>query len=530
MRVVPAAPPGVEGPPDRGPPRRAARPATRHPTRQTTTIALTLKLLLRLLWTTALWLPALCWAQAEEVRREQLPMSFTLGVESVRLPQGEHMGLMGGTALFDIGSDFGLGPAVYGAVSGHRGGLFVGGVELQRRWGLAPGLCLSTGLFAGGGGGAGAPVGGGLMLRPALTLLQDWGPFWQVGLSWSSVRFPSGQIASNQLGLTLAWRSDFVYYTGHGNTWASAWSEPTGLGFDRMAATVSRYKLKDGSARNVGLAGARAERRTDVRGLTWGMEAAAAAQGHAAGYMEILGTAAWSVAPLGATVPSWRLGLRGGLGAAGGGAVPTQGGLISKATGTTEWEFARGWTVGAEFGLVHGVRSPLRAEAAQVWVATSLEPEGRGQALSEPVRTEWVGALHHHTRVLRNAGIAQSLDTIGLELDRYVGEHVYLTGQAHSAFAGAAGAYSIGLVGAGVAATVGPRLRVGAEGLVGAAGGGGVSTAGGAIAQGMAWVGVNTSPLTQWRVAAGATRTRHAAGTSGLFELSWSHAFGMSGR
>jgi hypothetical protein len=489
--------------------------------------------LVTLLWrvacAAAVLAPGAVSAQQDSVRREEIPLSIMLGEETVRLPNDEHMGLVGGSVLFDIGSNWGLGPAVYGAVSGRRGGLFVFGVEAQRRWGLAPGLCLATGLFAGGGGGAAAPVGGGLMLRPALTLLQDLGPVWQVGLSLSSVRFPSGQIDSYELGLTLAWRSEFGHLTGHGTTQASAWGEPTGLGFDRIAATVGEYKVKNEGGAHIGLAGARAERRTELDGVTWGLEAAAAAQGHAAGYLEILGTAAWSFAPLAPVVPSWRLGLRGGLGAAGGGAVPTEGGLVSKFSGTTEWEVARGWNVGGELGYVRGVRSPLRAEQAQVWVSTALEPDGRGQTVSEPVRTEWVAALQDHLRVPRNAGKAEPLDTIGLELDRYVSEHVYLSGQAHSAFAGAAGAYSIGLVGAGLASSPQARLRVGAEILAGAAGGGGVSTAGGAIVQGMAWVGGPLSSVSQWRVGLGATKSRHAGGTIPVAELTWSRAFGMSG-
>jgi hypothetical protein len=469
-------------------------------------------------------------ARADEVRAESLPTSGMLSFERVRLPQGERMGLVGGSLLFDVGGDWGLGPAVYGAATGRRGGLFVGGIELQHRWGLGQGLSLATGLYAGGGGGAGAPVGSGLMLRPAVTLLKDLGPTFQLGLSWSSVRFPSGDIRSNQIGLALGWRQEFVHLSGAGRVPYEAVSMSGGLGFDRMVATFSTYKLKDASRGRIGLVGARAERRSGIDGFAWGMEAAAAAKGDAAGYMELLGNAVLSIAPLGSVLPSWRVGARLGAGVGGGGNVPTGGGLIAKAAGTMEWSPAAGWVVGADYGLVRA-RSGLLAREAQVWLGLYLEPgiDGRPAAPAQVVRTEWVGAWQHHARVARADGSRRSLDTIGLKLNRYIGDHLYLTGQAHSAFAGGAGAYSVGLIGLGISAAPATSVRVGAEALVGAAGGGRVTTAGGAITQAMTWAAWQPGRVGEIRLGLGASRALHNSHTEPVVELSWSRAFGMAG-
>jgi hypothetical protein len=472
-------------------------------------------------------------AQDTGLRTESVPTSVTLGLERIRLPQGEHMGLIGATLLFEAGEDWGLGPAVYGAASGRRGGFFVGGVELQKRWDLGGGRALAAGFFAGGGGGAAAPVGSGLMLRPALTLLQDVGREWQAGLSLSSVRFPDGHISSQQLGLMFAWRGDFRHFAGGAPGARVATSSPTGLGFDRMLATVGRYTLTEGSGRSVGLIGARAERRTSTEGVVWGIEAAAAASGDAAGYMELLGTASWSLAPLEQTLPSWRVGVRGSAGLGGGGAVPTGGGMMLKAAVGTEISPRRGWTVGAEVGRVRGTNGPLRANQAQVWLGIDLEPglDGRLDAEGRLVHTEWSAALQHHARSTRKDGSRKPLETIGLKLNRYVGENVYLSGQAHSAFGGGAGAYSIGLVGLGVANRSDAKARLGAELLVGAAGGGGVETAGGAIVQGLLWAGGKTSPVSEWRIGGGLVRSRGGNGLdSPVIELSWSRAFDLGGR
>jgi hypothetical protein len=353
-----------------------------------------------------------------------------------------------------------------------------------------------------------------------------------LGLSGSSVRFPSGQIASNQLGLTIAWRNEFDYLTGANGSPISIPSQATGLGFDRMSITASTYSLTDGSGRRIGLAGAQAERHTDINGFTWGMEAAAAARGNAAGYMELLGTAALSAALMPATLPSWRAGVRLGAGFAGGGAVPTGGGLIYKVSGTMEFSPWPGWTLGGEYGLVRSAGAGLRARQARVSLGIDLEPglSGLGTSTSHVVRTEWVAALQHHVRVERRDGTRRPLDTVGLELNRYLDDHFYVSGQAHSAYAGGAGAYSIGLFGLGAATSIQTPLRVGGEVLVGAAGGGGVKASGGAIAKGVLWSAWNPSAKSEWRAGIGAMRGLGGTGqTNPVIELSWSRGFGMAG-
>ena len=133
-----------------------------------------------------------------------LPISVTLSGERLALPAGERMGLLGGSLLFEVSPGWWAGPAVYGAATGERAGLFVGGFELQRRVRLADRLVGAVGLYAGGGGGGAAPVGDGLLVRPAATLMWDFGG-WQAGVSASGARFAGTQVGGTQLGLQLAW-------------------------------------------------------------------------------------------------------------------------------------------------------------------------------------------------------------------------------------------------------------------------------------------------------------------------------------
>src|SRR5439155_1075392 len=95
-----------------------------------------------------------------------------------------------------------IGPAVYGAISGQRGGFFTIGGEAAWRQRLIGPFGVEFGMYVGGGGGGGAPQGGGLMLRPHVDLLADLGSV-ALGVSLSHIEFPNGQISSTQWGLVL---------------------------------------------------------------------------------------------------------------------------------------------------------------------------------------------------------------------------------------------------------------------------------------------------------------------------------------
>ncbi len=81
---------------------------------------------------------------------------------------------------------------------------------------------------------------------------------------------------------------------------------------------------------------------------------------------------------------------------------------------------------------------------------------------------------------------------MGLKIEKFLTQSVYLTGQAQGAFAGDAGGYAVGLIGAGweIPLREDGRLSFNAEFAAGAAGGGGVDVGGGAIIQpqlGLTW-------------------------------------------
>lgn len=450
-------------------------------------------------------------------------MSVALGAERVALPGGETMGLLGGSLLLEAAPGWWAGPAVYGAVSGRRAGLFVGGLEVQRRWPLGSGLQASAGLYAGGGGGGAAPVGDGLMLRPAASLLLDLGG-WHAGVSLSGTRFAGTTIGGTQFGLVLAWDGRYRHTDPARAGMALADARGSGLGWRQAQLGLSSWQLQDGSGRRIGLASGRALHPTSVEGVEWGLEMGAAASGGAAGYMEILGSLGVSTELAGGL----RVGARAALGLGGGGALASGGGGLAKVSATLGLALAPGWQLAAEGGIVRGAGGMPRARSLQLWLGTDLEPTGRSTAGSVAAY-EWTAGVQRMQRAARSTGRTGAIDLVTGKIDRYLAPSLYLSAQAHSAFGGDAGAFSTGLLGAGVATPAGSSpWRVGAEALVGAGGGAAVSTGGGAIGQALAWATWATGPYSHLKLGYGRVRSlRGGALDSPVLELSFGRRFGL---
>lgn len=466
-----------------------------------------------------------------------LPIEARLGVENITLPGSEVMGLVGGSYLLQWSPHWLAGPAVYGAASGHRGGFFVGGAELAYRAELSSNWRVEAGLFAGGGGGGAAPVGGGLMLRPHVDVLTRVGQSWGLqgvwaGVSASSVRFANGNIRSQQAGLVLLLDDQFIYTLPSLAGQPVSTEERGGVGFDRIQLVVGQDQPRAGG-QGIGLAGFRLDQWLSPH-TYWGIEAAGAAHGGADGYAEVLATLGLDH-PIKGTPLS--VGARVALGLGGGGAVSTEGGGLAKAGATLSWQLSRDVFVSLEGGAVTAPQGSFRARYAQASLGWELDHPGRGVANGTAASSAWIDgmtwslALEQVQDAARKDGRHQSLQSVGLQLTRPINDTWYLSGQAHSAFGGGAGAYSTGLVGLGAQT---PRLAGGWSGavelLAGAAGGGGVHTQGGAVVQPMAKLQWRTG--TQSRVYIGAGRIRSLSGelNSPVLELAWGLAFGVPTR
>jgi hypothetical protein len=440
-----------------------------------------------------------CAAGAQAADR---PAAWVAGVERVRLPGDEPMGLASLNYLVEAAPGWWVGPALYGAATGHRGGLFTWGVEGQRQWKLGERVRLVGGLYVGGGGGAAAPVGGGLMLRPHADLLYDLGPV-TLGLSASQVRFPSGDIRSNQLGL-------IVGANDRATLGDSSLFRPR-----RVLLSIGRYRATADHG-SLGFVNLRAEQPLSPN-FAATVEGGAAASGGADGYAEFLGgvVALWP-----APDSALQAGVRVAAGLGGGGAVPTGGGTIAKAALLARLHLRAGWSVDVEAGRAHAFTGPFDSGYAAVSLATAC--------CSKPGDYEWTVGMHHYLHAQRRDGSRHSLQTIGLEVRTWIDGPFYAVAQAHSAVRGGAGAYSAGLLGlgAGFALDRGVNWRAGAELMAGAAGGGGVSSQGGAVVQPMIWSDVAVGRSSWLRLAGGQIKSVRGELSTPVVELAWGVTLG----
>jgi hypothetical protein len=118
--------------------------------------------------------------------------------------------------------------------------------------------------------------------------------------------------------------------------------------------------------------------------------------------------------------------------------------------------------------------------------------EGLGIEGMRLAKWRLVGVQHTNLGAARKSGSNRDLSLVGLKIEKFVTDSLYLTGQAHGAYTGDAGGYAVGLIGAGweMPLREDGRLRFNAEFSAGAAGGGGVDVGGGAIIQpllGLTW-------------------------------------------
>jgi hypothetical protein len=260
------------------------------------------------------------------------------------------------------------------------------------------------------------------------------------------------------------------------------------LGFDRLSLIGGRYALRGPApSPNVDWIGLRLERLGAGGRTSWGIEGAAAANGSSAGYMEGLvhGGAVFALAD------GLRIGTRVALGFGGGGAVPSGGGTIAHLDATLALNLSPGSRLGAAFGRVRAASGAMRGTRAELSWTTDLEPAlpaGNAHRSGTVRRMEWAGLLQQLGDVRRSDGRERALQTAGLQLNAWLGPNTYVTGQAHSALGGGAGAYGQGLVGVGIATALpSAAWQFGGELLIGAGGGGGVQSLAGPLARVLLW-------------------------------------------
>lgn len=457
-----------------------------------------------------LFLGALCLAApavadiTESAVLRSKPALLRMSYEVLDIGPSETMGLAGVHYLVNVHPDWYVGASGFGALAGERGGFFTGGFTVGTGKRFASKWLLDAGLFVGGGGGGSAPQGGGMMLRPHLGVSRDIGSV-MLGAGVSYVKFPDGGIDSAQLNLSLGIPFD-VYYGRASDAGKAVYAgDLFGLGLreTEWLATAGEYRPAGDARTTAGAAmsaslkrvGFEYRRHFDAHRYFF-VETAGAMGGQSDGFAELLAGAGYRVPLLS---PRLHLGASLAAGGAGGGQVDTGGGLVAKARVGLDYDLTPSLKLGLEGGRIESAGS-FSANFYSLSLGYRLGEVGAGarggdrQGVDGVRLARWrlVGVQHTSLDAARKSSSNQDLSLVGLKIEKFLTDSFYLTGQAHGAYAGDAGGYAVGLIGAGweIPLREDGRLRFNAEFAAGAAGGGGVDVGGGAIIQpqvGLTW-------------------------------------------
>jgi len=434
---------------------------------------------------------------------------FVTTYESVKLPGNEKMGLLGGAILFDVRDWLSVGGGAYGALAGQRGGFITLGLATELHQQIGEHVEINAGLFVGAGGGRGGFTlqGGGLMLRTHMGATLKLGEYGGIGAGASWVDFPNGSIHSVQPYVS--------YMMPFSTLMPSGWVDfPEGENVDQehsvrtaeqeFSVVYRRYRIPSGvltdtgtpQYNSMGLAGVEWHRYLDEH-FFLKVESEGAMQGKSNGYMQILAGAGYRQ-PL---TSSTSVKLSAALGPAGGGGVATGGGILLDAQLTLQQMLGEHLFVEAGAGYVKAPGGSFRAASASGMVGYRFSTPDVADEPISIVDLAGFDARHFRIRLVnqrylkgapnwRSHHANLNVDLLGFQMDYFINDWFYLSGQGIGAYKGKGGGYMTGLVGGGVRLPIpGTPLFVEGDALVGAAGGGGLDVAGGLVWQADAGIG-----------------------------------------
>ncbi|MDD2789761.1 MAG: hypothetical protein PHU40_03730 [Sulfurimonas sp.] len=441
----------------------------------------------------ALLLPfSLLFAGSIDIEKASLRTTY----ENLSISPDEDMGLMGINYLLEPNDYFYYGLGLYGAMSGERGGFFVGGFTAGAKYPIVDNLYLDGGVYVGGGGGASAGQGGGLMLKTYGGVLYRFDDY-SVGINYSKIKFPNGDIDADQIALVADMRFDTIFVDTPLNAETLKQYHFTSSQ-DYIVATYQVYFPKSGTlTRN----GAELNKNINLAGIEYGKNISehtiayiesAGATGGATGYMEVLGGLGYKQD----ITESTNLIAKLSLGGAGGGEVDTGGGTVTKASLNLNYSPTKKITTGIGAGYYHAFDGNFDAAFAKVNLGINANFLSLGSA-EKSVDWSAIESQKIHIRLANqsylysdtlstNPNNKDAVQNLGIKLDWFATENFYISGQALGAYEGGAGGYAVGMFGVGYIQTLAYDFSLVGEISIGAAGGGSINSGDGSIVQPMA--------------------------------------------
>ena len=385
--------------------------------------------------------------QAVNAESGRVRVSF----EDIPVSVTEDMGTLG--VHYDMkpfsDSDVYVGIGGYGALTGDRGGFFTGGVTLgyHRYVGddVIDGLAIDAGLFAGGGGGASAFPGGGLMLRSHLMLEQEIGDV-ALRIGMVNTQFPN---TSNSAYERATHPSIGIVIPTYQFNQPSKNSSALTTSIKRVAKIVPvslRYR-PDSDAKKRG--GASLVDDISLIGFQYQdyinnslyrtFETYGAGTGGVDGYAKVLAGLGMNTELVEDVV---NLDVKLSLGMAGGGGIDTGGGLIVQPMIGLDIKLAEGWRIKPMFGKTYAPSGNFSATTSELGLSWT---GGKGKTEYSIKNKTYQPDASARTK---SGGVyADQIELLGLSLSKQVNDQIRVSGSAYGAYKGEVGAYAEGLFG-----------------------------------------------------------------------------------
>ena len=393
---------------------------------------------------------------------EKFPGRYRFSYEDIPVSSNEDMGTVGihyDTKPFNNFSDVYLGFGGYGAMGGDRGGFFTGGATLGVHSFLdVPNMpddyAFDAGFFAGGGGGAEAFPGGGLMLRSHLMLEKE---FDLVTLRYGFARtdFPNTTNTNDSdthisIGLSIPERNfSSKIFKDSGITLKEHQMSRRIVPVMMWYSPDSDAKKRSGGAltADISLLGFQHHQYLDDN-LYRTFEAYGAGGGGTDGFAKVLGG-------LGVNYPmsDWiSADAKLSIGMAGGGDIDTGGGLIVQPMAGFEIPLFEHWSLKPMIGKTYAPDGNFSATTTELGLAWTGNQSIRGTNAFAPSETNF--AIRNKTyfpdsgaKTKSGGSYDSQIHQLGIELSKPVNEYLSLSGSAYGAYSGSVGAYAEGLFG-----------------------------------------------------------------------------------
>jgi hypothetical protein len=442
------------------------------------------------------FLVGLIWCQPGHSEIFEKKLNVIAGHETWKIRGGEQIGMSQLGLELELDSKWRVGALTYAATTGDRGGFIVLGGQLERVIRLNQNWAGEAGIYIGGGGGRGGSTltGGGLMLREHVGLSRSVIKDGSISFGLSRVDFPqSDAIANHQWYLIYRYKFSALGSSGQNGTSSGfGLSIPKDYEFYRHQLAVSYQSVSPIASRTYS---GTPQEHFGKLGISWRsypdtnwffqVNSSGAMRGDSRGYMDIIPGVGYEYALTGRVRTYGAL----SIGTGGGGDVDTAGGILVEPALGVQYHFYRGWFLDGSFSRLFAPTGNLTANSLNLKLGyefnstDSLNTIVPWEIKTHPLRIRVVDQQYSRGGDNWRTEPERPVRNLGAQIDYFVTPQIFLTGQGLGAYSGGAGAYMVGLIGGGLLRQLDSNLFAQVEALVGAAGGGGMSTGQGAITQ-----------------------------------------------